>query len=42
MNKDKVSAFEALEKLAEVNPENGKLKDFGEQIEALPESDEKA
>ena len=38
INKDKSSAVFALAKLAEVNPENGKLKDFSEQIEDLPES----
>ncbi len=38
MNKDKVSASEGFDKLAEVNPENGKLQDFKEQIEGLSES----
>lgn len=35
MNKDKVSASEAVEKLAEVNPENGKIEDFKRQVEEL-------
>jgi tetratricopeptide (TPR) repeat protein len=35
MNKDKISASEALEKLSEANPENGKLAEFREQIAEL-------
>jgi len=35
MNKDKTTASEALEKLTAVNPENGKLAEFKEQIEEL-------
>lgn len=42
INKDKNSALEGVGKLAEVNPENGKLKDFEEQIKLLPESGEKS
>jgi len=42
MNKDKVSAIEGLEKLAEVNPKNGKLDDFKAQIEGLPKNGEKS
>jgi tetratricopeptide (TPR) repeat protein len=39
MNKDKVEAISAMSRLAEVNPENGKLADFKEQIDTLPESE---
>lgn len=35
INKDKTTAADAWEKLAAVNPENGKLADFKEQIEEL-------
>ena len=35
MNKDKITALDALEKLSAVNPENGKLSEFKEQIEEL-------
>lgn len=35
INKDKISATEALEKLALVNPENGKLAEFKEAIDSL-------
>lgn len=35
MNKDKITAMAAFEKLAEANPENGKLAEFKEQIEEL-------
>jgi tetratricopeptide (TPR) repeat protein len=35
MNKDKTTAQDAFDKLAAVNPENGKLAEFKEQIEAL-------
>jgi tetratricopeptide (TPR) repeat protein len=35
MNKDKISAQEAVSKLAEVNPENGKIEDFKKQIEEM-------
>ena len=35
MNKDKTSAEEAVARLAEVNPENGKLADFNREIEML-------
>jgi tetratricopeptide (TPR) repeat protein len=41
MNKDKVSAFEGLKKMTEVNPENGKLEDFKKQIESLPDEGKK-
>jgi tetratricopeptide (TPR) repeat protein len=36
MNKDKITALDALEKLTAVNPENGKLAEFKEQITELP------
>jgi len=39
MKKDKVLAFECLEKLAAVNPENNKLSERREEIEALPEQE---
>lgn len=42
INKDKNSASEAMEKLAQVNPENGKLDDFAQQIGLLPKSEEKS
>jgi tetratricopeptide (TPR) repeat protein len=35
INKDKTSASEALERLAAVNPENGKLEDYQEQIKEI-------
>lgn len=35
MNKDKITALDAFEKLSAVNPENGKLIEFKEQIDAL-------
>ncbi len=35
INKDKINATVAFEKLSEVNPENQKLKDFKEQIDNL-------
>jgi tetratricopeptide (TPR) repeat protein len=35
MNKDKTSAEEAVFRLAEVNPENGKIEDFKKQIEEI-------
>jgi len=35
MLKDKISALDAYDKLAEINPENGKLQDFKRQIKEL-------
>ncbi|MEA3398159.1 MAG: hypothetical protein U9R06_00245, partial [Patescibacteria group bacterium] len=35
MNKDKISALDAYEKLAEVNPENQKLKELKGQVDEL-------
>jgi len=35
INKDKITALSAIEKLAEVNPENGKLSSFREQVNSL-------
>lgn len=35
MNKDKTSALGALEKLAQVNPENGKLAELAERVKEL-------
>jgi tetratricopeptide (TPR) repeat protein len=35
MNKDKITAQDALEKLTAVNPENGKLAEFKEQIDII-------
>lgn len=37
MNKDKTSAVSGLERLSEVNPDNGKLADFEAQIGDLPD-----
>ncbi len=35
INKDKITAQDALDKLSSVNPENGKLAEFKDQIESL-------